>query len=302
MNNLTWFSGIDNYRKHCFTKSDHENIYHLELLDTTIVNQSISDLFADFVSARSSKKVAVLYSGGLDSECVIRALMIKRIPVVAYTLKLMINDVIVNTHDMYYSEKFCRIHDIKQNIITLDVKKFFEHEYYLYLEPYLITQFHVSTHFWLIKQIDDFVIIGGDYNWPWVDQKILSPQRLNYACYDRYLNDIKHQGIGNMLSHSLSSNLQFIKAHIKTYEQGYRTQWNMIPLFKTKILENLELGKFEPRLRSYGWENLDDLVFDYKKLNQTLEQNFKPTKNRITWNYAITDILGGFPASNTYFN
>jgi hypothetical protein len=302
MNTLYWRSGLNDYRQHSFSIDSSNNIYHLELLNTEhYLDLSIDQLFAEHVQSRSSKHVGVLYSGGLDSECVLRSLAIQKIPQIAYTLRLLLNGYSINTHDLYYSEKFCRMNHIEQRIIDLDVDKFFEGTHHSLLEKYRITQFHVSTHFWLIKQIDDFVVMGGDYNWPWHDKRILSPQRHNYGCYDLFLKDIAHEGIGNMLSHSMSSNLLFIKHHLDQADSNFVASWTKLPLFKAKLLESMGLGTFEPRLRSYGWENMDDMVIDYKKINQDLIKAFGNCQSRITWNSDVAKVLNSLPASNTQY-
>ena len=167
---------------------------------------------------RQTKYVEVLYSGGLDSELVLMSCLRKNIPVKAITLLIRINGMILNTHDLYYAEKFCREHDVPHTILELDAVEFFQSgKFYDYLTPYYISEPHIATHMWLIEQCSHFPIIGGD--WPWVQthkiDKILSPFKLEFSSYERFMQDKGIYGIGNMISHSLESSYKMIDLHIQ---------------------------------------------------------------------------------------
>ena len=291
-------SGIDGYKKNTVSTAT----YTLELLDTPTTNRNINQVFYDNLSIRQTKTVEVLYSGGLDSECILNSCIINNIPVHAITMKLTVNDCIINTHDLYYSEKYCREHNIEQKIVELDVSKFFENgDYIRYLEPYSITEPHVATHFWLLNQCTGFPVIGGDYRWPWYKLKILSPQRYEYSWYDRYMTDNRIDGIGSMLDHSIDSHRLLISKHMELYNVNIHGGVDVkIAQLKKDIFESLGLGIFEKRLRSYGYE-VNYPVLNKDKYKVELIKRYGGYKSIVKWNNTIAESLNGVAGSNDRF-
>ena len=291
-------TGIDNYKDN----SVSPGLYTLELLDTETTNRNINQVFFDNLYVRQTKTVEVLYSGGLDSECILSSCIINKIPVRAITMKLLVNGCIINTHDLYYSEKYCVEHNIKQKIVELDVGSFFENgDYIRYLEPYSITEPHVATHFWLLNQCTGFPVIGGDYRWPWHNLKILSPQRYEYSWYDRYLIDNRIDGIGSMLDHSIDSHRLLISKHMELYNDTIHGGNDVkIAQLKKDVFESLGLGIFEKRLRSYGYE-VNYPIFNKDKYKVELIKRYGGYKSVVKWNNTIADSLNGVIGSNDRF-
>jgi hypothetical protein len=291
-------SGIDGYKKNTISPGT----YTLELLDTEITNRNINQVFFDNLSVRHTKTVEVLYSGGLDSETVLSSCTINNIPVRAITMKLTVNGCIINTHDLYYSEKYCREHNIEQKIVELDVGSFFENgDYIRYLEPYCIIEPHVATHFWLLNQCTGFPVIGGDYRWPWHNLKILSPQRYEYSWYDIYMINNRIDGIGSMLDHSIDSHRLLISKHMELYNDNIHGGVDVkIAQLKKDVFEGLGLGTFEKRLRSYGYE-VNYPVFNKDKYKVELIKRYAGYKSIIKWNNRIAESLNGIPGTNDRF-
>ena len=292
-------SGIDNYKDNTVSPGT----YTLELLDTPTTNRNINEIFFDNLSVRRTKTVEVLYSGGLDSECILNSCTINHIPARAITMKLTVNDCIINTHDLYYSEKYCREHNIEQTIVDLDVGKFFENgDYIRYLDPYEIIEPHVATHFWLLNQCTGFPVIGGDYRWPWVTSKILSPQRYEYSWYDRYMIDNRIDGIGSMLDHSIDSHRLLISKHLELYNNNIHGGNDIkIAQLKKDIFESLGLGTFEKRLRSYGYE-VNYPTFNKDKYKVDLIKRYSGGyRSVVKWNNIIAECLNSVPGSNDRF-
>ena len=286
---IFWYEGENNYR----LLSLLGNVFTTELLDVPISNRPVLQIFNDILSQRQTKTVDVLYSGGLDSECVLSSCLINKIPVRAVTMRLLVNGCPMNTHDLYYSEKYCREHGIEQKIVDLNVKDFFDNGKHLeYLLPYKIEEPHVATHFWLFEQCEGFPVIGGDYSWPWQDRSRISPHRLSYSCYNRFLKDKGIHGIGNMLGHNLEANLQFMKAHLINHNPS------MINRTKRAAFEYLGLGNFELRFRSYGWEHAH--IMNKSQYKIELLKEIGIIKNRIIWNTVVGTVLNG-PGSNDSF-
>lgn len=284
-----WYEGENNYR----LLTLFGNTFTTELLDVPTTDRTVNQVFYDILNKRQSKHVEVLYSGGLDSECVLNSCLINKIPVKAVTMRLLVNNCPINTHDLYYSEKYCRENNVEQVFIDLDVRDFFDNGKHLnYLLPYKIEEPHVATHLWLFEQCSSFPVIGGDYTWPHQSKDKISPHRLSYSCYNRFLSDRGIHGIGNMLGHSIDSNLLFMREHLKVYDP------DMVNKTKKKVFENLGLGKFELRFRSYGWESTTSINKTHYKIE--LLKQIGLLKHRIIWHNVVGSVLNG-PGSNDSF-
>lgn len=305
-----WYSGKDNYKKNIFIEESQlfkPHRYNLELLDQEFpANRTLDEIFLDHVSDRQTKYVEVLYSGGLDSECVLNSCLNNKIPVRAMTMRLLTRGIPINTHDLYYSERFCRSRNIEQVLVDLNLDSFFGNSDYLeLLQPYKITYIHVATHFWLFKQCDGFPVMGGDYSWPQLDRKIISPHRQAFAMYDRFLSDNGIHGIGNMLSHSAESNLFFLKHHVDLVNNDtdniYGGDDFKITFLKRDLLRRIGFTDVEHRMKSYGWDNLNPLVFNGQPYLQELRKTLGTTISSVTYGQQIADAVGGVPGTQTSY-
>lgn len=305
-----WFDGKDNYKKHSYDTIDSDTRnYTLEYIDVDYdSNISLFDEFYENVQNRNTKKVEVLYSGGIDSELVLFGLLRRNVPVIAITMRLISGGITWNTHDLYYAEKFCREHNITQKIVDLEVDKFFDNgDYLAYLSPYQITQPHVATHFWLFEQCSDFPIIGGEYSWPQVHHGStrISPTRYEYANYDRYLKDKGISGIGNMLGNSLAIQSILIQKHISIIKTNNHIE-KLNPLLqaatiKAKVYQELGYDNLEKRLRSYGWESISRSAFNAHAYLIELKRLHGTVLPEVIWGAKFATILGSSPGSNTLF-
>lgn len=286
---LIWYTGLNNFKKHTLTLS-HPKSFLVELVDQDFEpDRHIDAIMFDHLKDRQTKTVEVLYSGGLDSELVLGSCIRNKIPVEATTLVITIRGAILNVIDLYYSEKFCRENNIKQNLFYLDALDLYESGQYLeYLLPYHITEPHIASHFWLIDKCQNYPVVGGD--WPWVHahrihNKILSPQRNDFCNYERYMSSKGITGIGNMIGHSLESCCYFIKKHIEHHEIG-NDSFHTLPFMKFKMYDVKE-----PRIKSYGWEQCPKSLFDQAKYKLTLISKIGQIKQTIKWGSKISSIL-----------
>jgi hypothetical protein len=297
-NTIEWNTGLNDYQKCTLTLNGSINLFNMSLQDDDFEpNRKILDVFNDHLAVRQCKYVEVLYSGGLDSELTLISCIRNNIPVKAVTLVIKIKGLAINTHDLYYAQKFCVNHNIEQVLVELDADKFFENGTYLdYLRPYYITQPHVATHMWLIEQCTHFPIIGGD--WPWVqnhvENKVLSPFKIDFSSYERFMKDNGVFGIGNMISNSLESSCKFIQLHIDNHVSG-----ETLAEFKTRMYRNIE-PTIEYRARSYGWENMSIVKFDLFKYRFPLLK-LGATSNSIKWNNVIKNLLNTELTENDKF-
>lgn len=298
-NVIEWNTGLKGYKKCILELGENSNKFTTELLDVPFEsNRNIADIFNDHLANRQTKYVEVLYSGGLDSELVLLSCIKNNVPVIAVTLVIKIEGMLVNTHDLYYAEKFCREHNITHKLIELDADTFFENGNHIdYLHPYYIIEPHVATHLWLIEQCNYFPIMGGD--WPWththIENKVLSPFRLEFSSYDRFMQDKGINGIGNMIGHSLESSIKLIQIHLDNHIPG-----EPISNFKSRMYQTM-YPELEPRLRSYGWEIHKTSKFNLLKHKIELLKNLKITSHNIKWNNMIKQLLNTSSNQNDKF-
>lgn len=288
---LEWTSGLNSYRKHTL-EFGPENTFTLELQDSLEDFNNIEDCFLNSLQSAEGA-VEVLYSGGLDSEFVIAVCREYNIPVVAITMRLMLFGAPINTHDLYYAEKFCREYEVPHKTFDLDIQKFLENgDHIKYVEPYRIANVASATIMHLIDQCHNFPVYGGDYTWPLlnVGLKSYSPHRHSFNCYDHYIQT-KGNGIGNMLSHSMTANKMLVTEHCKVYEDT--------STFKYKIFENLGY-RLEPRHRRHGWENIltHKSMFEIDKFSSDLTDRYGVTKSIIRWNQELGSIIGSNAGEN----
>ena len=288
-NVIEWNVGLNQFKKCTLILGESKNTFTTELLDVPFeYDRNITDIFNDHLSNRQTKYVEVLYSGGLDSELVLLSCIKNSIPVIAITLVIKIEGLIINTHDLYYAEKFCRENDITHKLVELDAYKFFHNgEHLAYLTPYYIIEPHVATHLWLVEQCNYFPILGGD--WPWVhnhiENKVLSPFRLEFSSYERFMKDKGIHGIGNMVGYSLESSCKLIKIHLDNHISG-----EAVSNIKSRMYQTM-YPELEPRLRSYGWENHKTPKFNLLTYKIELIKQLKSTIPVIKWNNTIKELL-----------
>jgi|688.fasta_scaffold03268_34 hypothetical protein len=301
---ISWSDGLLDYKQHTITIAANLIAYNCHLQDKSLSPDNFDESFRQILEKFVFSKIELLYSGGLDSEFVLVSLKNFGYPVVAVTMKLMCRGYPINTHDLYYSEKFCRQNNIEQRFIELDIEKFFESgRYQDYLLDYYIQQPHVATHFWMFEQCDNFPILAGEYSWPWVDEPILSPHRLEYSCYDRFLADNSINGIGNLLNYSYNINRSLISAHIELYKQNFILNDRTLPIFKKNLYQKLSNYTFEVRMRNSGWENLPKSVFNKSQYRvELIRQHNKISKSAISWNLGIAKLLNGNIYSNDRYS
>jgi hypothetical protein len=293
-NTIEWFSGVDNYRKHTLSFGQDTSTFTLELLDVESRNVStVHDAFEMHLSG-ANLPVEVLYSGGVDSECVIKVCLDRNIPVKAITLRLLIGGAPINVQDLYYAEKFCREHNVQHDVIDLNIDKFYGNgDHIQYMDSFRFLRFPTASLLWLLEQCSSFPIIGGDYTWPQTNMgnNLYSPHRHDYACFDQYMRNKGITGIGNMISHSIDSNLMFIGEHVKIHADE--------PFYKHKIFNNLGLS-LEKRFRSYGWETITNhnYAVNWLEIHQDLANRYGAMTHIVKWNKKFGDIMGGMPGEN----
>jgi hypothetical protein len=284
---LQWSTGLNGYKKHILDS----NHFTTELTECQFEpGRNLDDIFVDHLVDRPSSPVELLYSGGVDSELILISLIKNNIPFEIMTMVIQFKGIALNITDLYYSEKFCRENNIKQNLFYLDAEWLYESGKYLeYLLPYDIIEPHVASHFWLIEQCNSYPIFGGDWPWYQKHKNVLSPFRLAYSSYERFMHDKGITGIGNMISHSFESSYKFIELQ-KQYNE------DIVPLLKQKMY-SLD----SPRIRSYGWEKCPISLFNINKYKFELIRQLGSIKSTIKWGDKIKSLIDSTEKSNSLF-
>jgi hypothetical protein len=310
---VTWHSGTDDFMKHTLeiNRDTKKHNFTTELREDVPIreNMTMEQLYIETFNKKQTKFVQIMFSGGLDSEYALHVCLSNKIPVEAITMRLRVKGVVVNTQDMYYSTNFCRTNNVTQVIIDLDVDKFMERgDHFRYLDPYLITQHHVATHFWLSEQCTGFPIIGGYYSWPWTsvhNPRFFSPIRSHYGQYHRFMQDKGIHGIGNMMMDSLDTNMLYVKTHISIMEndtdEKYGGDYYRMVAFKQALFTELGYKNPEPRFGSFGWESVNRELFNVEKVQLELEDRYGTTTSKIVWGKKMAALNKSSPGSNTRF-
>jgi hypothetical protein len=173
-------------------------------------------------------------------------------------------------------------------LVELDADKFFQNGNHLsYLTPYYIIEPHVATHLWLLEQCSYFPIVGGD--WPWVhnhiENKVLSPCRLEFSSYERFMKDKGIDGIGNMVGYSLESSCKLIQIHLNNHIDS-----DSVSNIKSRMYQTI-YPELRARLRSYGWEHHKTKSFNLMNYKIELIKQLKTTTPHIKWNNTIKTLL-----------
>jgi hypothetical protein len=287
MNKIEWFTGLNNFKNHILNGRDFTTTLNECDFEP---NRNVDAIFYDHLANRKTRKVEILYSGGADSECVLQSCIRNSIPVEAMTMVIQVKKLTLNVIDLYYSEKFCRENNIKQNLFYLDAEDLYLSGKYLdYLLPYNIIEPHVASHFWLIEQCNSYPVFGGDWPWYQSNKKVLSPIKSSYSQYENFMHDKGIDGIGNMVGYSFESLYKFIELQKLCKEDS-------VPFLKQKIY-NLSY----PRIRNFGWETGYLTGFDIGKFRLDLIKKIGIEKSNIVWGTKIKSLIESNSNSNEMF-
>lgn len=295
---ITWCEGYNNYKKHTLTTNEekverfHTEILDVELMDTT----NIFEIFNEHLNQRQTRTVEVCYSGGLDSELTLISCLHNKIPARAITMRIFTGEVLLNTHDVYYSESFCREHNVEQKFVDLDIVKFYETGAYIeMLRPYKIKAAGAALQVWLLNQCTGFTVLGGDYSWPWIVKPVISPHSHGYNMFGKIMKDLGIHGISNMLGYSLDSNLQFLASHLKVYDHEKHDPSNSLklPYLKRDVFEDVGFKNLRPRLKAYGLD-----MVPRRPYNNVCIELFGDCTNSVSWGKSVSKLLGENPGYN----
>ena len=120
---------------------------------------------AKLIAESAQKPLAVMFSGGLDSEVVVRSLMEAQVDFTIIISKYNYrNHTHINEYDTIYASEFAKNNKLKVKTIDIDIVDFLVNKF-----PPLAEKYHCDSHTWLlhtyvIGQFPDYHVIcgGGD--------------------------------------------------------------------------------------------------------------------------------------------
>lgn len=155
----------------------------------------------------NATKIAVLFSGGMDSEAALICCRDIGVPYYAVFCLYTFKGLPVNIHEQYYVEKYCTENQVELRIIKLDLEWFFGKDKYLkYVQKYYCNVAQICPYHWFVEQMTDVCVLGGDS--PHVlsrEPYVFHPPMLGQISVERMFAVDKIPGIPNLLTYSKST-------------------------------------------------------------------------------------------------
>lgn len=91
---------------------------------------------AELIISNTSKPILICFSGGIDSEIIVRAFLNINASFEIGIMELTLNGTIVNTHDLYFAKKFCELKNLNYHTVSVSIDDFMKTEYEHYADIY----------------------------------------------------------------------------------------------------------------------------------------------------------------------
>lgn len=113
---------------------------------------------AKTIRKNTDQPLHVMFSGGVDSEVVVRSFVEAKIEIQAAILRFADG---LNAHDIEWAVKACENLGVKYKFYDLDLLKFWQHDWQNYSDPTYCTSPQLLPTMWLVDQIDGYPIMGS---------------------------------------------------------------------------------------------------------------------------------------------
>lgn len=234
-----------------------------------------------FYKKYKNKKIILCLSGGLDSEIMAEAFLAAKIPFTASIWKYENN---FNNYDIKHAIEFCKIYNIKYEMMYLDLNYFYKCNLHLhYAKKYLCNSPQVAVHFYLLEKLiekDSNIAVCLPWQPPFIgksyDNKIfvkIIPCR--YISYYRffYLNQL--DGTAYFLMYSSSLLYSFLKLPISKKILNLQIEPSMFKSYQIKAIM-YEQGGFLSKRKQGKFTGFDKFkVFMNKKYSKKYDQFFR---------------------------
>jgi len=112
---------------------------------------------------RDGLPIDILFSGGIDSEIVLRSFVETKVPI---NVNIIEFDNFLNAYDVSFAKSICNNLNITPIIHKLDVEKFWKSgEYLQYSDISKAVSPQILTHMWLMNKLDGLPILGSGDNY-----------------------------------------------------------------------------------------------------------------------------------------
>ena len=199
--------------------------------------------------------VTILYSGGIDSEMIVRTFHSLGLN---FNVKIFKFENNLNKHDIDYAIKTCDELNIKPIIQTVNLEKWLENDLYDYAKPLMSASPQIALHYYMIDNTPGYVIMG---------EGRISPRRCG-AHYD--METFTHKPIYFM--------------------ESYGEKWGVSQWFKYRNRKGCpKFYRYTPELEyAYATEQTTkDFVFNGMSVDMKL-RNFKFVKTGLFQKYFPT--------------
>lgn len=114
---------------------------------------------ARLIGEDSKRPVWLCFSGGIDSEVMVRTFLVARVPFRVVILQFENGE---NQHDVYWALRCCNDLQLQYDCLRLNVKKFLQSAAALaYADSTQCVAPEMLATMWLIDQLDGFVVLGS---------------------------------------------------------------------------------------------------------------------------------------------
>ena len=142
------------------TKTDNEYIVKMGRCGSMPLNFKQEAINAAKLISKESKDIWISYSGGIDSEFIIRTFIEAEInfKIATVVMKGEIND-----YDLQHSRDFCKSIGLPLHEFELDLELFYQNNLDEYAQNTRCVSPQFPVHMWLWDQLDGFIVAGhGD--------------------------------------------------------------------------------------------------------------------------------------------
>lgn len=230
----------------------------------TFINENIKA--ANLIRESTSLPIYIFYSGGINSEIVLKTFKKAKIDFKVVLLKFKKD---YNLHKLFWAKKYLDANQIQYVTIELDLKEFFINEALYYVHAGQVIDAEIPAKLWLINQIDGYPVFGNSLQIKNYRGKRCLAERESKASIARYLIKTNREGCPNFFHYTPSQILSFIQH-----------KENMLDDYKYQIYS--KYYDIERRHEYTGYELLKQTEF-YQKFQKSLY-------NLYSFNYDINHI------------
>lgn len=113
---------------------------------------------ARLVYERSTKPIAIMLSGGVDSEITLRSFVEQNIPCTAFIFQYKKQ----GFFDIHYGINFCKNKNIPLEIISFDEDKFFDQDIWHYIHKYKLWEPYIAFDIKRMEMLNEYCTVWGN--------------------------------------------------------------------------------------------------------------------------------------------